>query len=45
MGDKEKKAVVSLQEKLKAITRMDYGELANKIALALGVGKTTVGDW
>lgn len=45
MGDKRKKVVVTLEEKLQAIKRMDCGESVNKIALELGVGKTTVGDW
>ena len=39
MGDKRKKVVVTLEEKLQAIKRMDSGESVNKIALKLGVGK------
>lgn len=45
MGDKRKKVVVTMEEKLRSIKRLDAGESAKKIAGELGVGKSTVGDW
>jgi hypothetical protein len=43
MGDKRKKVVVTMEEKLRAIQRLDYGVTAKNIASELGVGKSTVG--
>lgn len=34
-----------MEDKVNAIRRLDSGESAKKIALELGVGKSTVGDW
>lgn len=45
MSEKRKKVVVTMEEKLRAVNRLDSGESAKKIALELGVGKSTVGDW
>ncbi|XP_044311435.1 jerky protein homolog-like [Varanus komodoensis] len=45
MGDKRKKVVVTMEEKLRAIKRLDSGVMAKTIASDLGVGKSTVGDW
>lgn len=45
MAEKRKKTVVTMEEKLHAIRRMDAGETAKKIAAEMGVGKSTVSDW
>jgi transposase len=45
MGDKRKKVVVTMEEKLRTIQRLDSGVTAKNIASELGVGKSTVGDW
>lgn len=45
MSNKRKKIVVTIEQKLEAIKRLDSGESAKKIAFELGVGKSTVGDW
>lgn len=44
-SEKRKKVVVSIDEKYKAIQRMDSGESAQAIAKSLGVGRTTVIGW
>lgn len=36
---------MSLEDKLKAIKRVDAGETLKKVAKDLGVGEVTVGDW
>lgn len=38
MSEKRKKVVVTVEQKLRAINRIDAGESAKKIALELGVG-------
>ncbi|XP_012221253.2 jerky protein homolog-like [Linepithema humile] len=43
MAQKRKKIVVSVEQKLEAIKRLDSGEIIRKIAADLG--ETTVGDW
>ncbi|KAG8259724.1 hypothetical protein J6590_108524 [Homalodisca vitripennis] len=45
MSERRKKIVVSMEEKFRAIQRMDAGESWITIAKELGVGKSTVGDW
>lgn len=45
MAEKRKKVVVTMEQKLQAIKRLDKGESAKKIAAEMGVGKSTVGDW
>jgi transposase-like protein len=45
MGDKRKKVVVTMEEKLRAMQRLESGVTAKNIASELGVGKSTVGDW
>jgi len=45
MSVKRKQVCVSVEEKLRAIKRIDGGESAKKIALELGVGTSTVSDW
>lgn len=45
MSNKRKKLCVSVEEKYRAIKRIDNGESAKKIALELGVGTSTVSDW
>lgn len=45
MLQKRKKVVVSMQKKLEAINRIDYGETLKNIATEYGVGVSTVGDW
>lgn len=41
MSEKRKKVVVTVEQKLRAINRIDAGESAKKIALELGVGTWT----
>ncbi|XP_054284043.1 jerky protein homolog-like [Macrosteles quadrilineatus] len=43
--EKRKKLFVSVEEKLRAIKRIDAGETAKKVAFELGVGTSTVSDW
>lgn len=45
MATKGKKVVVSLEQKLEAIRRLDKGETMQKVADDFGVGQVTVGDW
>jgi transposase len=45
MGDKRKKVVVTMEEKLRAIQRLGSGVTAKNVASELEVGKSTVGDW
>jgi transposase len=45
MGDKRKQVVVTMEEKLHVIQRLESGVTAKNIASELGVGKSTVGDW
>ena len=45
MSEKRKHVVLSLQDKLNAIERLDRGETIKKVASDLGVGEVTVGDW
>lgn len=45
MSEKRKKTVFSIEEKLRAIKRLDAGETAKKIAIEMGVGTSTVSDW
>uniref|UniRef100_K7F4N8 HTH CENPB-type domain-containing protein n=1 Tax=Pelodiscus sinensis TaxID=13735 RepID=K7F4N8_PELSI len=42
---REKKVVLSIEQKLEALKRLDKGESMLKIASELGVGRVTVGDW
>ena len=45
MSDKRKKVVVTMEEKLCALKRLDSGVAAKIIASELGVRKSTVGNW
>lgn len=45
MATKRKKVVVSMEQKLEAIKRLDKGETMQKVADDFGVGRVTVGDW
>lgn len=45
MSGKRKRVVVSLETKWNALKRLDKGESIKKIAVELGVGEVTVGDW
>lgn len=42
---KRKRIVVSIETKIEALKRLDKGESFKSIALHLGVGEVTVGDW
>uniref|UniRef100_A0A1B6DW69 HTH psq-type domain-containing protein n=1 Tax=Clastoptera arizonana TaxID=38151 RepID=A0A1B6DW69_9HEMI len=42
---KRKKIVLSMQDKLKALKRLDKGETMQKVTDDYGVGRRTVGDW
>jgi len=42
---KRKRCVVTMQQKLTALERLDKGESVKKISDELGVGVTTVKDW
>ncbi|XP_054275152.1 tigger transposable element-derived protein 2-like [Macrosteles quadrilineatus] len=44
-GDKRKKVTLSMEEKLRALQRLDAGEPLRIIAKDLGVGRSTVSDW
>ncbi|XP_039285834.1 tigger transposable element-derived protein 2 isoform X10 [Nilaparvata lugens] len=44
-GVKRKRLVVTMEQKLKAIERLDKGESVKSISDELGVGVTTVNDW
>lgn len=41
----KKKTVVTMDEKLRSLKRLDAGETAKKIAVEMGVGTSTVSDW
>lgn len=43
--NKRKRKVVPIQEKLKAIRRIEAGETIKNVARDYGVGEVTVGDW
>ncbi|KAM6459279.1 jerky protein homolog-like [Liasis olivaceus] len=45
MATKRKKVVVSMEQKIEAIKRLDKGETMQKVADNYGVGRVTVGDW
>lgn len=45
MAQKRKINFVSMEDKLLALKRLDKGESVKKIAVELGVGKSTIGDW
>ena len=45
MSKKKKKVVVSVQRKLKAIQRLDKGEILRIVAADYGVEKNNVGNW
>ena len=45
MASKRKKVVVAMEEKLKALKRIDKGETFLKVAQDCGVRHVTVGDW
>ena len=44
-GVKRKRNVVTMEQKLKAIERLEKGESVKAISNELGVGVTTVKDW
>jgi transposase-like protein len=44
-SEKRKKVVVSMEQKLEALQRLDKGETMHKVAEEYGVGRVTVGDW
>lgn len=43
--NKRKRVVISIEEKLKAIRRVEAGETIKAVAQNYGVGEVTVGDW
>lgn len=45
MAEKRKKTVVTMDEKFRALKRLDAGETAKKIAVEMGVGTSTISDW
>lgn len=45
MAEKRKKTVITIEDKLRALKRLDAGETAKKIASEMGVGTSTVSDW
>ena len=45
MATKRQKVVVSMEQKLEAIKRLDKGETMQNVADDFGVGRVTVGDW
>ncbi|KAG8250470.1 hypothetical protein J6590_100770 [Homalodisca vitripennis] len=45
MSGKRKRCVISLEEKFKALTRLDNGETIKMVTADLEVGEVTVGDW
>ncbi|XP_062829389.1 zinc finger protein with KRAB and SCAN domains 7 [Anolis carolinensis] len=45
MATKRKKILVSMEQKLEAIKRLDKGETIKMVASDYGVGRVTVGDW
>nr|XP_016847311.1 PREDICTED: jerky protein homolog-like isoform X1 [Anolis carolinensis] len=45
MATKRKKVVVSMEQKLEAIKRLDKGEKMKDVADEYGVARVTVGDW
>lgn len=45
MAEKRKKTVVTMEERFRALKRLDAGETAKKIAVEMGVGTSTVSDW
>ena len=42
---KRKRIVVSIETKIEALKRLDKGVSIKSVALHLGVGEVTVGDW
>lgn len=42
---KRKRVVISIEDKLKALKRIDAGERIKSVAKDYGVGEVTVGDW
>lgn len=42
---KRKQINLSMEQKLGALKRLDKGESVNAVALDLGVGRSTIGDW
>lgn len=44
-GSRKKKLVISVDEKLKALKRLDDGETTEKIASSLKVAQSTVRMW
>ena len=45
MSTKRKQIVVSMEDKLNAIRRLEKGKILQKVADDYGVGWVTVGDW
>uniref|UniRef100_A0A1B6G8K7 HTH psq-type domain-containing protein n=1 Tax=Cuerna arida TaxID=1464854 RepID=A0A1B6G8K7_9HEMI len=45
MASKRKHSSCTVEQKLKALKRLDNGESLTKIAAEIGVGKATVSDW
>ncbi|XP_060616128.2 jerky protein homolog-like isoform X3 [Anolis sagrei] len=45
VATKRKKVVVSMEQKLEAIKRLDKGEMMQKVANEYGVARVTVGEW
>lgn len=45
MTEKRKRVVLSMENKVKALYRLDKGEHIKSVALDLGVGESTVKDW
>jgi hypothetical protein len=44
-SEKRKKVVVSMEQKLEALQKLDKGETKQKVAEEYGVGHVTVGDY
>mgnify|MGYP002224298275 CR=1 FL=1 len=45
MTGRSKRKSVPLKVKLKALKRLDKGEILEKLAAGYGVGEVTIGDW
>lgn len=45
MASKRKHSSSTVEQKLKALKRLDSGESASKLAVEFGVGKATISDW
>lgn len=45
MHPKRKRVVVTVEEKVRALRRIDLGESPQQLALELGVGRQTISDW